>query len=158
MTTYEGSLQGAGLRIGDRVLRASTTSSSTGCWPVPRSTLVRHGVAEDDITVAWVPGIVRDPGGGPAAGRPQVRSTPWSRLGAVIRGATAHFEHVAGQAAAGVQRAALDTGVPVIFGVLTTDTIEQAIERAGTKLGNKGSEAAVAAIEMATLLKELPGG
>ena len=83
---------------------------------------------------------------------------PWSRLGAVIKGATAHFEHVAGQAAAGVQRAALDTGVPVIFGVLTTDTIEQSIERAGTKLGNKGSEAAVAAIEMATLLKELPGG
>jgi 6,7-dimethyl-8-ribityllumazine synthase len=156
MNTHEGSLQGAGLRIAvvcsrfndfivERLLAGAT------------STLVRHGVAEDDITVAWVPGSFEIP----VAARQLAASGSFDAvvtLGAVIKGATAHFDHVAGQAAAGVQRAALDTGVPVIFGVLTTDTIEQSIERAGTKLGNKGSEAAVAAIEMATLLKELPGG
>jgi len=79
-------------------------------------------------------------------------------LGAVIRGATAHFDYVAGQAAAGVARAALDTGVPIIFGVLTTENIEQAIERSGTKAGNKGFDSAVAAIEMADLLRQLPKG
>jgi 6,7-dimethyl-8-ribityllumazine synthase len=77
-------------------------------------------------------------------------------LGAVIRGATGHYEHVAGQCAAGIQQAQLETGVPVVFGVLTTDTIEQAIERAGTKAGNKGFEAAMTAIEMADLLRQLP--
>jgi len=77
-------------------------------------------------------------------------------LGAVIRGSTAHFEHVAGQCAAGLARVALDTGVPVAFGVLTTDTIEQAIERSGTKLGNKGAEAALCALETAQLLRSLP--
>ena len=77
-------------------------------------------------------------------------------LGAVIRGATAHFEHIAGQCSAGLQRVALETGVPVGMGVLTTETIEQAIERAGTKAGNKGADAAVAAIEMANLLRDLP--
>ena len=77
-------------------------------------------------------------------------------LGAVIRGATGHYEQVANNAAAGVQRAGLDSGVPVVFGVLTTDTIEQAIERAGTKAGNKGAEAAVSAIEMVDLLRQLP--
>ena len=77
-------------------------------------------------------------------------------LGAVIRGATGHYEHVAGQCAAGLQRVQLDTGVPVVFGVLTTETVEQAVERAGTKLGNKGAEAAVTAIEMADLLRQLP--
>ncbi|MGH9282474.1 MAG: 6,7-dimethyl-8-ribityllumazine synthase, partial [Acidimicrobiales bacterium] len=77
-------------------------------------------------------------------------------LGAVIRGATAHFDHVAGQCAAGIQRAQLDTGVPVIFGVLTTDTLEQALDRAGGKAGNKGFDAAAAAIEMADLLRQLP--
>jgi 6,7-dimethyl-8-ribityllumazine synthase len=77
-------------------------------------------------------------------------------LGAVIRGATGHYDQVANQCAAGIQRASLDTGVPVVFGVLTTDTIEQAVERAGTKLGNKGFESAMTAIEMADLLRQLP--
>ena len=77
-------------------------------------------------------------------------------LGAVIRGATGHYEQVAGQCAAGLQRVQLDTGIPVVFGVLTTETVEQAVERAGTKLGNKGAEAAVTAIEMADLLRQLP--
>ena len=76
-------------------------------------------------------------------------------LGAVIRGSTAHFEHVAGQCAAGIQRVALDTGIPVAFGVLTTETIEQAIERAGTKAGNKGAEAAMAALETVSVLDQL---
>jgi 6,7-dimethyl-8-ribityllumazine synthase len=79
-------------------------------------------------------------------------------LGAVIRGATGHYEHVAGEAASGIARASYDTGVPVVFGVLTTDTIEQAIERAGTKAGNKGFEAASTAIELADLLRQLPKG
>jgi 6,7-dimethyl-8-ribityllumazine synthase len=77
-------------------------------------------------------------------------------LGAVIRGATGHYEHVAGQCAAGLQRVQLDTGVPVVFGVLTTDTLEQALERAGVKSGNKGFEAAMTAIEMVDLLRQLP--
>ena len=77
-------------------------------------------------------------------------------LGAVIRGSTAHFEHVAGQCAAALQRIALEAGIPVAFGVLTTDTIEQAIERAGTKAGNKGAEAALAALETVDLLRRLP--
>jgi 6,7-dimethyl-8-ribityllumazine synthase len=155
MPTYEGSVKGEGLRVAivcarfndlivERLLAGAT------------SALARHGVAADDITVAWVPGAFEVP----IAARQLAASGSVDAvvtLGAVIKGATAHFDHVAGQAAAGVQRAALDTGVPVIFGVLTTDTIEQAIERAGTKLGNKGAEAAVAAIEMATLLKDLPG-
>ena len=77
-------------------------------------------------------------------------------LGAVIRGATGHYEHVAGQCAAGIERVQLDTGVPVVFGVLTTETVEQAIERAGTKAGNKGFESAMTAIEMADLMRQLP--
>ena len=77
-------------------------------------------------------------------------------IGAVIRGATGHYEHVAGQCAAGIERVQLDTGVPVIFGVLTTENVEQAIERAGTKAGNKGFESAMTAIEMADLLRQLP--
>ena len=155
MNVHEGSLQGKGLRIAIVCARFNDFVTSR-LLEGATGALVRHGVAEDDITVAWVPGAFEIP----LTARQLAASGSFDAvvtLGAVIRGATAHFEHVAGQAAAGVQRAALDTGVPVIFGVLTTDTIEQCIERAGTKLGNKGAEAAVGAIEMATLLKELPG-
>ena len=115
-----------------------------------------HGVNEDDVAVVWVPGAFEIP---PVAQR-LARSGAFDAvvcLGAVIRGATPHFDHVANQTAAGIARAAQETGVPVIFGILTTDTIEQAIERAGTKAGNKGFDAAVAAIEMANLLRQLPG-
>jgi 6,7-dimethyl-8-ribityllumazine synthase len=155
VNTHEGSLQGEGLRV---ALVASRFNELIVERLVDGATsaLRRHGVGDDDITVVWVPGAFEIP----VAAKQLAASGSYDAvvtLGAVIRGATAHFEHVAGQAAAGVQRAALDTGVPVIFGVLTTDTIEQALERAGTKLGNKGAEAAVAAIEMATLLKDLPG-
>lgn len=117
-------------------------------------TLDRYGVAAERVQVVWVPGSWELPlvcKQLAASGRFDAVIA----LGAVIRGATGHYEHVAGQCASGLQRAALDTGVPVIFGVLTTETIEQAIERAGTKAGNKGSEAAVTAIEMANLLAKL---
>jgi len=121
-----------------------------------RDGLRRHGADEETLSVVWVPGAFEIP---PVAQR-LARSGAFDAvvcLGAVIRGATPHFDHVANQTAAGIARAAQETGVPVIFGILTTDTIEQAIERAGTKAGNKGFDAAVAAIEMANLLRQLPG-
>jgi 6,7-dimethyl-8-ribityllumazine synthase len=113
--------------------------------------IVRHGGSSDDIDVYWVPGAFEIPllaQKVAASGRYAAVAT----LGAVIRGATPHFDYVAGEAAKGVQNATLGTGVPIVFGVLTTDTIEQAIERAGTKGGNKGWEAGVTAIEMANLV------
>ncbi len=116
--------------------------------------LKRHGVADDDITVVWTPGAFEIP----LVAKKIAESGKHDvviALGCVIRGATAHFEYVAGEAAKGVGQAAMQTGVPIIFGVLTTDTIEQAIERAGTKAGNKGSDAALAAIEMASLMEQL---
>jgi 6,7-dimethyl-8-ribityllumazine synthase len=118
---------------------------------------VRHGVDKASITEAWVPGAFEIP----LAAKRLASSGEFDAiicLGAVIRGATGHYDLVAGQCAAGIQQAQLETGVPVIFGVLTTETIEQAIERAGTKAGNKGYEAAEAAIEMADLLRQLPKG
>jgi 6,7-dimethyl-8-ribityllumazine synthase len=116
--------------------------------------LLRHGAGEKQIEIVRVPGAFDLPF--------VVRRVAASKrydavvaLGAVIRGATPHFEHVAGQCAAGLARAAAETGVPVAFGVLTTDTIEQAIERAGTKAGNKGADAALCALELANLLRRL---
>lgn len=117
-------------------------------------TLVRHGVAFNQITHVRVPGAFEL---SPICLR-LAKSGKYDAiiaLGAVIRGATAHFDYVAGEAARGIAAASEQSGVPVIFGVLTTDTIEQAIERAGTKAGNKGAEAAVTAIEMINLLKQL---
>lgn len=116
--------------------------------------LRRHGADLDRVTVAWVPGAFELP----LVARRLADTQTYDAvilLGAIIRGATPHFDHVAGQSASGAARVALDTGVPVIFGVLTTDSIEQAIERAGTKAGNKGAEAALAAIEMASLIDQL---
>jgi 6,7-dimethyl-8-ribityllumazine synthase len=116
----------------------------------------RHGVAEERVDVAWVPGSFEIP---PVAKR-LAQSGAYAAvvcLGAVIRGATSHFDYVAGQAAAGVAHAALDTGVPVIFGIITTETLEQAMDRSGAKSGNKGFDAAVTAIEMADLWRQLPG-
>ena len=117
----------------------------------------RHGVADEDVDVAWVPGSFEVP----LVARRLAASGSYAAvvcLGAIIRGATSHFDYVAGQAAAGVARAGLDTGVPVIFGIITTETLEQAMDRSGAKSGNKGFEAAVTAIEMADLLRQLPGG
>lgn len=120
-----------------------------------RDGLKRHGVAEDAIDLVWVPGSFELPlvarrlaGGGTYAAV--------ICLGCVIRGDTGHYDHVAGEAAKGVAQAALATGVPVIFGILTCDTLEQAINRAGAKAGNKGFEAALTAIEMVNLLVKLP--
>ncbi|HSL57002.1 MAG TPA: 6,7-dimethyl-8-ribityllumazine synthase [Acidimicrobiales bacterium] len=153
MITREGSVRGDGLRIAVVVSRWNELITTPLLDGAVR-TLRRHGVADDDIEVAWVPGSFEIPLAAraiAASGRVQAVVA----LGAVIRGATGHYDHVAGQCAAGLQRAQLDTGVPCVFGVLPTETIEQAVERAGTKAGNKGSEAALTAIEMATLLAEL---
>jgi 6,7-dimethyl-8-ribityllumazine synthase len=119
-----------------------------------RDTLIRHGVSAESIDVAWAPGSFEIPlvAKTMAASRQYVAVIC---LGCVIRGETAHFDHVAGQAAGGVMQASLSTGVPVIFGILTTDSVDQALDRAGLKSGNKGSDAALCAIEMVNLLKRL---
>lgn len=114
--------------------------------------LVRHGVKEDNITVIWSPGAFEIP----VITKKLAKSGKYDAiitLGAIIRGSTPHFDYVSAELSKGIASVSLDTGVPVIFGVLTTDNIEQAIERAGTKSGNKGSDAAKAAIEMANLVK-----
>lgn len=154
MNVYEGHLGGAGLRF---AIAASRFNSSIVERLVDGAVdgLRRHGVDESRIDVAWAPGAFELPlvvaRLAASAGYDGVIA-----LGAVIRGATGHYEFVAGQCAAGIQRVQLDSGVPVVFGVLTTDTIEQAVERSGTKAGNKGFEAAATAIEMANLLGALP--
>ena len=118
--------------------------------------LTRHGAKEENITVVWSPGAFEIP----VLAKKIAKSGAYDAiiaLGAVIRGATPHFDYVSSEISKGVASVSLDTGVPVIFGVLTTENIEQAIERAGTKAGNKGSDAAKAAIEMANLVKNLGG-
>lgn len=156
MTSYEGKLRGDGLRVAVACSRFNglvTERLLAGA----RDGLVRHGVDEASITVAWAPGAFELPlVCARLAGSGEFDAV--IALGAVIRGATGHYEHVAGQCAAGLAKASLDTGVPVVFGVLTTDTVDQAVERAGTKAGNKGYEAAETAIEMADLLRQLPKG
>jgi 6,7-dimethyl-8-ribityllumazine synthase len=115
----------------------------------------RHGVADEDLEVAWTPGAFELP----LVALRLARSDQFDAvvcLGAVIRGETPHFKHVAGEAARGIQRVGLDTGIPCIFGVLTTDTLEQALDRAGGDHGNKGWDAAMAAMEMAGLMDSLP--
>lgn len=154
MTTYEGRLRGDGIRVALACSRFNdliTERLRAGA----RDSLVRHGVDEASITEAWVPGAFELP----LVAERLAASGEFDAiiaLGAVIRGATGHYELVAGQCAAGLQRVQLDTGVPVVFGVLTTDTLEQALERAGVKAGNKGYEAAMTAIEMVDLLRQLP--
>ena len=114
--------------------------------------LARHGADPDRVTVAWCPGAYEIP---LVARALAAEADAVIALGAVIRGATGHYDQVAGGVNAGLQRVALDTDTPVLFGVLTVDTLEQAIERAGTKAGNKGAEAAVGAVEMVNLLRQL---
>ena len=154
MTSYSGQLRGDGLRVAIACGRFNDLITER-LLAGARDGLIRHGVDEASITEAWVPGAFELP----LVAKRLASSGEYDAvicLGAVIRGATGHYEHVAGQCAAGIQQAQLDTGVPVVFGVLTTDTIEQAIERAGTKAGNKGYESAETAIEMADLLRQLP--
>jgi 6,7-dimethyl-8-ribityllumazine synthase len=119
-----------------------------------RAAFRRHGVPDECVDVAYVPGSMEIP----LIAQKMAASGRYAAvvcLGAVIRGATAHFEYVSGQTAAGIAAASRETGVPILFGVLTTDTIEQAIERAGTKSGNKGYDVAVDAIDMASLVEQL---
>jgi 6,7-dimethyl-8-ribityllumazine synthase len=154
MTTYEGKLNGQGLRFALVVGRFNELISGR-LYEGALDCLKRHDVADGDIDAAWVPGAFEMP---LVAGR-LARSGRYDAVvcvGAVIRGGTPHFDYVAGEAAKGIAKASLDSGVPVVFGVLTTDTIEQAVERAGTKAGNKGWSAAATALEMANLLKTLP--
>lgn len=153
MNELKGKLQANGMRFGIVVARFNemiTRNLLQGALEA----LERHGVDPDDITVAWVPGAFEIP----LVAKRMAMSGDYDAvicLGAVIRGATAHFDYVAGECASGVSRIATDSGIPVMFGVLTTDTIEQAIERSGTKSGNKGYDVAVGAIEMTDLLRKL---
>jgi 6,7-dimethyl-8-ribityllumazine synthase len=154
MTSYSGNLRGEGLRVAIACGRFNDLITER-LLAGARDGLLRHGVDEASITEAWVPGAFELP----LAASRLATSGEYDAvicLGAVIRGDTGHYEHVAGQCAAGIARVALDTGVPVVFGVLTTDTIEQALERAGTKAGNKGYESAETALEMVDLLRQLP--
>ena len=149
----EGKLDGSGKRFAIVVSRFNDFIN-TKLLGGAVDNLTRHGVADDDISIVWTPGAFEIP----LIAKKIAESGKHDvviALGCVIRGATAHFEYVAGEAAKGIGQAAMQTGVPIIFGVLTTDTIEQAIERAGTKAGNKGSDAALAAIEMASLMEQL---
>ena len=151
----EGQLNADGLRIGivvgrfNALIGKELLGGAIDC-------VSRHGGDEDKIDVAWVPGSFEIP----VVAKKMASSGSYDAvicLGAVIRGSTPHFDYVANETAKGIASAGMDTGVPVIFGVLTTDTIEQALERAGTKAGNKGWDAALAAIEMASLMKSLDG-
>lgn len=122
----------------------------TGCI----DTLLRHAAEDKDISVAWVPGAFEIP----LAAAKMAKARSYDAiicLGTVIRGATPHFDYIASEVAKGISKVSLDSGIPVIFGVITADTIEQAIERAGTKDGNKGRDAAVSAIEMVNLLEKI---
>ena len=153
-TTYEGKLTGKGLRFA-LVVGRFNEFISTRLLEGALDNLRRHETAEDDIDVAWVPGAFEIP----LVARRLAASGRYDAvvcLGAVIRGGTPHFDYVAAETTKGIAKASLDTGVPVVFGVLTTDSIEQAVERAGTKAGNKGWAAATTALEMANLLRELP--
>ena len=150
---YQGNLIGTGLKVGIIVSRFNefiTSKLLSGAIDA----LDRHGVNKQDVDVAWVPGSFEIP----IAAQKMASSEKYDAiicLGAVIRGATSHFDYVAAEVSKGVASVGLKAGIPIMFGVLTTDTIEQAIERAGTKAGNKGSEASEAAIEMANLFKSI---
>lgn len=149
----EGSLQGKGRKIGIIVARFNSFISEK-LLEGAMDTLVRSGVAEGDIDVARVPGAFEIP----LVAQKMAKSGRYDAvicIGVVIRGATPHFDYVAGEVAKGSAQVMLETGVPVLFGVLTTESIEQAIERAGTKAGNKGSDVAVAAVEMINLMENL---
>lgn len=147
---FEGQLVGRGLRFAVVVSRFNEFISSRLLGGA-RDGLVRHGVAEEDLDVAWVPGAFEIP----LVAKKLAKTGDYAAvicLGAVIRGATPHFDYVAAEVSKGVAHVSLETGVPVIFGVITADNLEQAIERAGTKSGNKGFDAATSAIEMANLI------
>jgi len=153
MKILEGQLKADGLKIGIVVSRFNEfiTSKLLGG---AEDTLVRHGASENDITVAWVPGAFEIP----LVAKKMAASKKYDAivcLGAVIRGATSHYDYVCNEVSKGVALVNMETGIPCAFGILTTENIEQAVERAGTKAGNKGSDAANSAIEMVNLLKNI---
>lgn len=153
MRVIEGHLNGAGLKFA--VIISRFNHFITGhLLDGAEDALKRHGVSDDDITVVWVPGAFEIP----LVAKRLAQSGAYNGvicLGAVIRGATPHFDYVAAEVSKGIAAVGLDTGVPVIFGVVTTDNIEQAIERAGTKSGNKGWDAALTALELADLNRKI---
>lgn len=153
MSVFEGNLIATGLKVGIVVSRFNELLGGR-LLSGAKDALTRHGVAEDAIDVAWVPGAFEIP---LLAQRfaDSGRYDAVLALGVVIRGATPHFDYIAAEVSKGIAKVSLDTGVPVSFGVITADNIEQAVERAGTKAGNKGWDAAEAAIEMVNLLKTL---
>ena len=153
MKLYEGKLVAESIKVGIVCARFNEFIVSKllgGC----EDTLLRHGVQAEDISVAWVPGAFEIP----LIASKMARSGKYDAviaLGAVIRGNTSHYDYVCSEVSKGIAAVALESGIPVMFGVLTTDTIEQAIERAGTKAGNKGTECAQGAIEMVNLIRAL---
>ena len=149
----KGSLDGDKLRIGVVVAEFNEFITSR-LLEGSKAALSSHGVSEDDVTIAWVPGSFEIP----LVAREMAQSGQYDAvicLGAVIRGETDHYSHVAGEAAKGVANASASTDIPVIFGILTTDTVEQAINRAGGKQGNNGYDAGVSAIRMVNLMRSL---
>jgi 6,7-dimethyl-8-ribityllumazine synthase len=150
---FEGLLLGKGLKFAVVVSRFNDFITSK-LLEGARDALLRHGVEQDDVDIVRVPGAFEIP----LVAQRLAQTTRYDAvicLGAVIRGATPHFEYVASEVSKGIAKVGLDTGLPVIFGIITADTLEQAIERAGTKAGNRGFDAAVSAIEMASLLKSI---
>ena len=150
---FEGVLLGKGLKFGLVVSRFNefiTEKLLEGA----QDALLRHGVNQEDIEIAWVPGSFEIP----LIAKKLAQTKRYDAvicLGAVVRGGTPHFEYIAAEVSKGIANVGLETGLPVIYGVITADTLEQAIERAGTKMGNKGFDAAMTAIEMANLLKSI---
>ena len=150
---YQGALLGEGLRF-MLVVSRFNEFISVRLLEGAQDGLVRHGVKEDDIEVAWTPGCFEIP----LIAKKLAQSGKYDAvlcLGAVIRGGTPHFDYIAAEVSKGIAKVGLDTGVPVIFGIITADALEQAIERAGTKEGNMGFRAAMSGIEMANLVKGL---
>lgn len=148
---FEGKLLADGLKFGIVVGRFNDFITSK-LLDGAMDALIRHGAKDADVDVWWVPGSFEIP----LAAQKMAKSGKYDAvicLGTLIRGSTPHFDYIASEAAKGIAQAGMSTGVPTIFGVITTESIEQAIERAGTKAGNKGADAAVAAIEMANLFK-----
>ncbi|MBZ2175537.1 6,7-dimethyl-8-ribityllumazine synthase [Schnuerera sp. xch1] len=153
MKTYEGKLIAEGLKFAVVVGRFNEFIGSK-LLSGAIDGLERHGAKEEDIEIAWVPGAFEIP----LIAKKLAKSNKYDAvicLGAVIRGSTPHFDYVSNEVSKGIANISLDTEIPVIFGILTTDNIEQAIERAGTKSGNKGYDAAITAIEVANLLKNI---
>lgn len=153
MKVIEGVYSGEGLKIGiiasrfNEFITSKLVSGAEDC-------LKRHGVADDDMSVAWVPGAFEIP----VIAKRMAASGKYDAVicvGAVIRGATSHYDYVCNEVSKGIAAVSLETGIPVLFGILTTDTIEQAIERAGTKAGNKGTDCAMSALEMINLIKNI---